>query len=79
METVGAYEAKTNLSKLLERVSRGETIGITKHGVTVAIVQPPERARKADPADTIRQIRLFREKHTLQGMSIQEMIAEGRR
>ena len=79
METVGAYEAKTNLSKLLERVRRGETIGITKHGVTVAIVQPPEKTGKSNPSEAIRRIRLFREKHTLQGMSIKDMIEEGRR
>ena len=33
METVDAYEAKTHLPKLLERVSKGERNTITKHGV----------------------------------------------
>jgi antitoxin (DNA-binding transcriptional repressor) of toxin-antitoxin stability system len=32
--TVGAYEAKTHLSKLLEKVEAGEEITITKHGST---------------------------------------------
>ena len=41
MVSVGAYEAKTNLSKLLERVIRGEKITITKHGVPLAVLQPP--------------------------------------
>ena len=36
MSTVGAYEAKTHLPKLLERVARGERITITKHGLPVA-------------------------------------------
>ena len=31
METVGAYEAKTHLPKLLERVLKGERISITRH------------------------------------------------
>jgi prevent-host-death family protein len=79
METVGAYEAKTSLSKLLERVSRGEAIEITKHGVTVAILQPPEKVPKTNPSEAIRRIRLFRKKHTLREMSLLEMIAEGRR
>ena len=39
METVGAYEAKTHLPKLLERVLKGERITITKHGVPVAVLQ----------------------------------------
>jgi prevent-host-death family protein len=29
--TIGAFEAKTKFSELLERVSRGEEITITKH------------------------------------------------
>ena len=32
METIGAFEAKTHLSALLERVSKGEKITITRHG-----------------------------------------------
>jgi hypothetical protein len=35
MQTVGAYEAKTHLTQLLERVAKGERITITKHGVPV--------------------------------------------
>jgi hypothetical protein len=35
METsiVGAYEAKTHLPSLLDRVAKGEQITITRHGV----------------------------------------------
>ncbi|MEK7245434.1 MAG: type II toxin-antitoxin system prevent-host-death family antitoxin, partial [Pseudomonadota bacterium] len=32
MKTVGAFEAKTKLSRLLARVAKGETIVITRHG-----------------------------------------------
>ena len=48
MKSVGAFEAKTHLSELLERVSRGEKITITRHGVPVAEVIPagPDRKRK---------------------------------
>ncbi|MEL7132507.1 MAG: type II toxin-antitoxin system prevent-host-death family antitoxin [Pseudomonadota bacterium] len=34
------HEAKTNLSKLLERVSRGERVIITRHGVPAAELIP---------------------------------------
>ena len=37
---IGAFEAKTHLSSLLERVSRGEEIVITKHGRPVARLVP---------------------------------------
>ena len=36
MTTVGAFEAKTKLSELLDRVERGEEITITRHGKPVA-------------------------------------------
>ena len=36
MITVGAFEAKTHLSSLLDRVAEGEEVVITKHGKPVA-------------------------------------------
>ncbi|MBW2000642.1 MAG: type II toxin-antitoxin system prevent-host-death family antitoxin [Deltaproteobacteria bacterium] len=79
METVGAYEAKTHLPKLLERVSRGERITITRHGVPVAVLQPPEFLARRRPEEVINDLREFRDKHTLKGLSIRRMIDEGRR
>jgi prevent-host-death family protein len=46
MKTVGAYEAKTHLPKLLERVAEGEKITITKHGVPVATLQPADTSKR---------------------------------
>jgi len=79
MEKVGAYEAKTHLSKLLERVAEGERITITKHGVPIAILQPYDPEKNVDTEDVIMQLRDFREKNRLNGLSIREMIEEGRR
>jgi prevent-host-death family protein len=36
MSEIGAYEAKTHLPKLLERVEKGERFVITRHGRPVA-------------------------------------------
>lgn len=79
MATVGAYEAKTHLPKLLERVCKGERITITKHGVAVAVLNPPDQAAKESPRATIDKIRAFRKGHKLRGLSIKEMIEEGRK
>ena len=79
METVGAYEAKTHLPKLLERVRKGDRITITKHGIPVAILQPFEPDRHIDVRSVIMEIHKFREKNKLSGLSIREMIEEGRR
>lgn len=79
METVGAYEAKTHLPKLLEGVLKGERITITKHGIPVAVLQPPDAAKKVDTQSVIVELREFRDKHNLGGTSIRDMIEEGRR
>lgn len=79
MKTVGAYEAKTHLPRLLEEVARGEVITITKHGVPVARIVPVSQAEPPDPAETIRAFRAFREGHTLGGLSLRALIDEGRR
>lgn len=79
MEKVGAYEAKTHLPKLLERVAEGYRITITKHGVPVAILQPYDPEKSIDVENVITQLLDFRENNTLDGLSIREMIEEGRR
>ena len=79
METVGAYEAKTHLPKLLERVLKGERITITKHGVPVAVLQPPDPAKTVETKSVIAELRELRKKHSLGKLSIREMIEEGRR
>lgn len=43
MKTVGIFEAKTNLSRLLEEVEKGRDVMITRHGKPVAKLVRPER------------------------------------
>lgn len=45
MEIIGAFEAKTRLSELLERTAEGETFEITKHGRPVGWLVPPNASR----------------------------------
>ena len=42
MDTVGAYDANTDLARLLDRVARGETLTITRRGRPVARLVPVE-------------------------------------
>ena len=79
METIGAYEAKTHLPQLLERVAKGEKITITKHGVPVATLQPADSSKRTPVRDVIDQLKQFRSAHRLDGLSVREMIEEGRR
>jgi len=78
MDSVGAYEAKTHLSELLERVMKGERFIITKHGVPVAVLQPPDPAKPADIKTVISDILRFRRKHSLRGHPLKDLIEEGR-
>lgn len=78
MKTVGAYDAKTNLPRLLEEVAAGEHITITKHGVPVATLVPARPGRQAARA-AADELRRFRATHRLHGLTIRELIEEGRR
>jgi len=79
MEEVGAYEAKTHLPKLLERAAQGYRITITKHGVPIAVLGPYDPEKSADTETIIKELLDFRENNELAGLSIREMIEEGRR
>ena len=78
MPEVGAYEAKTHLSELLERVSKGERIVITKHGTPVAVLAPISDRELRPALEVISDLRDFRKIHTLGDHSLREMIEEGR-
>jgi prevent-host-death family protein len=80
METVGAFEAKTYLPKLLERVSQGEEIVITRHGTPIAKLVPFEKKRDPEKIrEAIRQMKEFGKRHSLGGVSLRSLIEEGRR
>ncbi|MCE3001409.1 MAG: type II toxin-antitoxin system prevent-host-death family antitoxin [Xanthomonadaceae bacterium] len=61
MATVGAFEAKTKLSELLDMVERGEEVTITRHGEPVARLVPvravDEQARLRALIDEIKETR----------------------
>ena len=79
MRSIGAYEAKTHLPRLLDEVAKGERITITKHGTPVAILVPPGPV-VIDGADALMTwMRAFRKKHPLNGVTIRELIDDGRR
>jgi len=77
MAEVGAYEAKTKLSELLERVARGERIVITKHGIPVTILGPV--GPQADPQKVVAELKAFRKGKTLKPLKLEEAIKERRR
>ena len=79
MRSIGAYEAKTHLPRLLDEVARGERITITKHGMPVAVLVPPGVVRNIDIDAFMARMREFRKGNVLGDVTIRELVDEGRR
>jgi prevent-host-death family protein len=62
---IGAFEAKTKFSELLERVSQGAEITITKHEKPVARLVPFDKPSRLELAQLFRQMDEFGARHPL--------------
>lgn len=77
---VGAYEAKTRLSALLDRVESGEHISITRYGKVVAVLSPPPGGVERTVEEAIDGILELRRDRTLgDGLTVRDLIDAGRR
>jgi len=79
MITVGAFEAKTHLSALLDRVAGGEEVVITKHGKPVARLVSAVHTDRARVNEAFERLKVLRKGTTLAGLSWQALRDEGRR
>jgi prevent-host-death family protein len=79
MKTVGLFEAKQKLSELVERATEGEQIGITRRGKLGAMLVPARNDVSLKEAFAgIDRIRM-RAKPLPRGVTIKDLIEEGRR
>lgn len=76
-QTIGSYDAKTHLSRLLDEVEGGRTYIITKHGRPVARLAPTRGAKRRE-RDVVTELLRFRKGKTL-GIPIRDAIDEGRK
>lgn len=79
MKSVGAFEAKTHLNELLQKAFKGETIQITRRGIPMAKLTPPDNGGTRDLAKLAAELRELRKGARLGKTSIRELIDEGRR
>ena len=79
MKTIGAFEAKTHLSRLLREVEQGEVVVITRKNKPIARLSPFSDTSSMDPKAAVLALRALREKIQSDDLSISEMIAQGRR
>ena len=77
--TIGAFEAKNSFSDLLERVGRGAEITITKHDRPVARLVPAQASGLKARRKAAAELRIMSERYSLKGLSVRNLIAEGRR
>lgn len=79
MQTMGAYEAKTHFSVLLEQVVQGEEFLITRHGHPVAKLVSVKPHGPKQVQQAIQRLKVFSQNHTLGGMDWKSLRDEGRR
>jgi prevent-host-death family protein len=79
METVDAVEAQTQFAALLERVERGETLTITRHGKPVAKLVRVEQRDPVEIEAAIKRIKELASGQTLGGLDWRELRDEGRK
>ncbi len=80
MRTIGAFDAKNTLGSLLDLVEQGEEVVITRHGRPVArLVGAANTVDRSDAMKAVEEIKAMRKGVTLGGISIKELIEEGRK
>lgn len=79
MISVTASEAKTRFGELLERVSKGDSVVITRHGQAIARIVPIARPDGERRRSAIARLLEFNRGHRLGDVSVRALIDEGRR
>jgi prevent-host-death family protein len=80
VEQIGAFEARGYRSQLLDRVARGETIAITRHGEPAALLVPVRAgARRVSHAEIVAGLRQLRARVKPAKVTVREMVEAGRR
>ena len=79
MTEIGAYDAKTRLSELLEKVRAGKRFTITRHGHPIAELRPVGQRPVAERKALVERMKRFQAGHFLDDGTIPDLVNEGRR
>jgi prevent-host-death family protein len=80
MQTVGVFEAKNRLTALLDQVEGGAEVIITRRGKPIARLAPIEAGFNREKARRAAEgLRSASKGLTLGGLTLRELISEGRR
>ena len=78
MADIGAYDAKTHLPKLLERVEKGERFVITRHGKPVAELIPVAARDTAAITRAIAEVRAVRQRLARRGVRLRDVLGKSK-
>ena len=76
---VTTEEVAVKWPKLLEKIDEGEQITVTRQGIPVVTMTPVQEPEKLTSAEAVGRLKELRKGVRLNGLSIREMINEGRR
>jgi len=79
MQSIQASQAKTHFLRLLDRVERGETVVITRHGKAIARICPEEKVGQEQLVQAVSEMRALRKR--IGRLSLEEILSardEGR-
>jgi len=79
-QTIGAFEAKTHFSQILEGAEQGDDFIVTKRGKPVAKIIPFNQETKMTFKEAVEQLKEFRKFYRGEpgSFNIREAIEEGR-
>jgi prevent-host-death family protein len=74
--SIGAFEAKTHLSALLDRVEKGEELTITRRGVPVARLVPvrPAEAPAVPLSERLKELRTQLRAEGFKPLTVEEIL-----
>jgi len=78
LNTIGLFEAKTNLSALVSQVQNGSIFVIAKRGKPIAKLEPYDHNQHKNMRDSLEQLHAIRSTIDC-SINIKEYINEGRR
>ena len=77
MSEIGAYEAKTHLPQLLDRVQKGERFVITRHGIPVAELVPIAVRDSDSIRNALAEMRTVRSRLARRGIKLRSLLRKG--
>ncbi len=79
MQSIGTYELKTHLSDVLDAVEHGQTVVVTRHGKPIARIVPSDAAEREGVKEAVQSLLNFPRTRLPKGVTIRNLIDEGRR